>query len=319
MKTIAFYDNNLCLRGTSIALYQYALYNEIILGNRSIIMSQPQGDLTALNKFTDKFTVKLMQFNGYDYENYLNDQNADYFYAIKAGNPHDGLCLDNIPTLIHCVFTGGGIHGHRFAFVSDWLCKHSGYDPELYSIPHIAEKLPEPSFNMREKLGISKNSVVFGCYAGSTEFNIGFVHSTIERILSERNDIVFLFMNINKFTNIQSNNLIFLDGTYDLQYKSSFVNACDAMIHARSGGETFGCAVAEFTMANKPVITYGLSGEKAHIEILENRGILYNNPEELYSILTDLKSYIKYNDYYNAYSEYSPEKIMNKFNRIFLN
>lgn len=319
MKTIAFYDNNLCLRGTSIALYQYALYNELILGNKSIIISQPHGDLSAIDKFQKKFNVKLLQFNSFDYEKYLLENNVDFFYVIKSGNSSDGLCLNNIPTLVHCVFTNGDIHGHKYAFVSDWLCKYSGYDTEQYSIPHIAERLPDTSLNLREKLGISDNQTVFGCYAGSTEFNISFVHQTIEKILSERNDITFLFMNINRFSNIQSNNLIFLEGTHDLHFKSSFVNSCDAMIHARRGGETFGCAVAEFTMSNKPVITYGLSGEKAHIEILKDRAILYDNPEKLYDIFNNLNKYIKYDNYYEAYADYSPEKIMNKFDRIFLN
>jgi hypothetical protein len=319
MKTIAFYDNNLCLRGTSVALYQYALYNELILGNKSIIISQPHGDLSAIDKFQKKFDVKLLQFNTFDYEKYLLQNNVDFFYAIKAGNSSDGLYLNNIPTLVHCVFTNGDIHGHRYAFVSDWLCKHSGYDPEQYSVPHIAEKLPDTSLNLREKLGIPDKQTVFGCYAGSTEFNIPFVHQTIEKILSERNDITFLFMNINRFSNIQSNNLIFLDGTHDLHFKSSFVNCCDAMIHARSGGETFGCAVAEFSMSNKPVITYELSGEQAHIDILKNRAILYDNEIKLYDILNNLTTYIKYDDYYKAYENYSADKIMNKFNRIFLN
>lgn len=318
MKTIAFYDNNLCLRGTSIALYQYALYNETILGNKSIILSQPHSDLSALDKFKNRFDVHLLPFNTNDYENLLYKCNVDFFYVIKAGRSSDGLLLNNIPTLIHCVFTGGDIHGHRYAFVSDWLCKYSGYDPVQYSIPHIAERLPDPFLNLKEQFNIASNQTVFGCYAGSTEFNIDFVHKTIEKILSERNDITFLFMNINKFTNIQSDNLIFLNGTHDLRYKSSFVHACDAMIHARSGGETFGCAVAEFTMCNKPVLTYSMSGERSHIEILKDRAILYSSPEELYDIFTNLKSYIKYDDYYKAYDEYSAEKIMHKFNRIFL-
>lgn len=317
MKTIAFYDNNLCLRGTSVALYQYALYNEIILGNKSIIISQPSGNLDALDKFKQRFHVELMQFNSVDYDRYLSSNSVDFFYVIKSGYI-DGLLLDNIPTLIHCVFTNGEIHGHRYAFVSDWLCKYSGYDPDRYSVPHIAEKLPDSTIALRAKLGISNTKTVFGCYAGSTEFNIPFVHRTIEKVLSERDDIVFLFMNINKFTNVQSHNLIFLDGTYDLNYKAAFIQACDAMLHARSGGETFGCSVAEFSMFNKPVLTYGLSGEQAHIDILKNKALLYNDEYQLYDILNNLTEYNIHNDYDKAYIEYSPEKIMNKFNKIFL-
>ena len=121
-------------------------------------------------------------------------------------------------------------------------------------------------------------------------------------------------MNINKF--IDHPNVLFLDGNYDLHEKSSFVNACDAMIHARSGGETFGLAVAEFAQANKPVITYSLSGERCHLDILGERAILYSNEDEVYDILNNLPNYVKYNDYYLPYEQFSPEIIMNKFNQF---
>ena len=37
------------------------------------------------------------------------------------------------------------------------------------------------------------------------------------------------------------------------------------MIHGRSDGETFGLAVAEFSVANKPVITYSESKDREHL------------------------------------------------------
>ena len=40
--------------------------------------------------------------------------------------------------------------------------------------------------------------------------------------------------------------------------KSRFLYACDAMIHARADGETFGMAVAEFSVHNRPVLTVRL-------------------------------------------------------------
>jgi hypothetical protein len=121
-------------------------------------------------------------------------------------------------------------------------------------------------------------------------------------------------MNINKF--VDNPNVIFLQGTYDLQEKSAFVNACDAMIHARYGGETFGLAISEFALENKPIITFGDSGERSHIEIMGERGIYYNNSDELELIFTNLKSYIKYDDYYLPYLQFSPEIIMDKFNKF---
>ena len=66
MKTIAFHDNNLCLRGSTNAMYAYADYNEKILGNKSIIITTPNGNLDALSKFKNRFDeVHLVDWRDY--------------------------------------------------------------------------------------------------------------------------------------------------------------------------------------------------------------------------------------------------------------
>ena len=40
MTKIAFHSNQLCLRGTEIALYDYAKYSEELLNNESIIIAR---------------------------------------------------------------------------------------------------------------------------------------------------------------------------------------------------------------------------------------------------------------------------------------
>jgi len=308
MKKIAFHSNQFSLRGTEVALYNYAKYNEEILGNKSVIFTFPNSNMDALDKFQSRFEVQIKFW--WEYESYLKENNFDFLYFTKMGI-QDGYCLNTIPTLIHTVFRFNEPHGHKYFYISDWLAKDQGYSPETHSLPYICEKLPTPNENYREKLGIPTTSTVFGCYAGATEFNIEFVKDAIRKIIDERDDIEFIFMNVNKF--VDHPRVKFLPGSWDLQTKSSFVNACDAMIHARSGGETFGLAVSEFAMENKPVITYELSGERAHIEILGERAIYYSSREDVYDIFNNLKSYIKYEDYYLPYEQFSPEKIMNKF------
>jgi hypothetical protein len=309
MKKIAFHANQLSLRGTEIALFTYAKYNEEILGNKSVIFSSPNNNLDALEKFQDRFEVKLLHF--YEYEQYLKENHFDYLYVIKGGN-NDGLWVDTIPTLVHSVFRNNDPHGHKYFYVSDWLCKDQGFPIETHSLPHICEKLPTPKYNLKDKLGISNETKVFGCYGGATEFNIQSVKEAIIDTVNSRTDIEFIFMNIDKFH--EHPQIKFLPGTYDLEEKSAFVNACDAMIHARSGGETFGLAVSEFALENKPIITYELSGERSHIEILGERGIYYKGKEDVFDIFNNLENYIKYDDYYTPYLQFSPEIIMNKFN-----
>ena len=311
MKKIAFHANQLSLRGTEIALFTYAKYNEEILGNKSVIFSSPNGDLSSLDKFKNRFEVILTDFGSYD--SYLRENNFDFLYVIKMGT-NDGFYVNSTPTIVHTVFRFNEPHGYRYVYVSDWLAKDQGYNPDEYSLPHICEKLPKSKYNLREKLNISNTDTVFGYYGGPTEFNIEFVKESVIETAKLRKDIKFIFMNVNNF--IDHPNVIFLPGSYDLEEKSSFVNACDAMLHARSGGETFGLAISEFALENKPIITYGLSGERSHIEILGERGIYYNNKEEVYNMLNNLKLYVKYGDYNLPYLQFSPEIIMEKFKKI---
>jgi hypothetical protein len=313
MKKIAFHSNQLCIRGTEVGLFNYAKYNEEVLGNKSVIFTFPNSNMDALEKFQSRFEVQIKYW--WEYETYLKENNFDFLYFTKMGN-QDGYCLETIPTLIHTVFRFNEPHGHKYFYISDWLAKDQGYSPETHSLPYICEKLPPPNENYREKLNIPETSTVFGCYAGSTEFNIEFVKEAIIKTVNERDDVEFIFMNINKF--VDHPKVKFLPGSWDLETKSSFVNACDAMIHARSGGETFGLAVSEFALENKPVVTYGISGERAHLEMLGERAIIYNNPDEVYDIFNNFKSYLKYEDYDLPYKQFSPEIIMDKFNRVFL-
>jgi hypothetical protein len=311
MKKIAFHSNQLGIRGTEVAMYQYAKYNEEILGNKSVIVSFPNRDHGAIEKFRDRFEVVLMEW--WEYETYLTQNNFDYLYLIKMGT-NDGYCLQTIPCLIHAVFRFNDPHGHKYFYVSDWLAKDQGYDPETYSLPHICEKLPEAEYNFREKHNIPENARVFGCYGGSTEFNIESTKRAIRKVVEEHDDIYFIFMNIQEFADHPQ--IKFYPGNYDLKEKSAFVNACDAMIHARSGGETFGLAVSEFALSNKPVITYELSGERSHLDILGERAILYKGYEDLLDIFVNFPLYIKYTDYDLPYKQFSPELIMKKFEKL---
>ena len=312
---IAFYSNQLCLRGTEIALYQYAKYNEEILGNKSFIVSLQDRDLTAKPKFDQQFPNRVKLIGCWAGANdVFHKEKIDWVYII-GGGVNNGYNTDEFPTFIHAVFRHNEPHGNIYAYVSDWLARDQGYDPNTHSLPHICEPLPQINQDLRSDLNIPTNATVFGCYGGSTEFNIDFVHNVIKDVVKERRDIYFIFMNINKFCD-DHEQIKHLPGTYEMLYKSKFVNTCDAMIHARSEGETFGLAVAEFATNNKPVITYKLSDEANHIEMLGDRGIYYRGSEDLKDIINNLESYIKYDDYYKCYESCSATNIMNKFDNF---
>ena len=96
--------------------------------------------------------------------------------------------------------------------------------------------------------------------------------------LDKREDIIFLFLNTTKF--IEHERVIYLPKTISRNTKSRFINTCNFMLHARRDGETFGLAVAEFSVANKPIITYGNSKDNEHLRILKDKAIIYNNQKD---------------------------------------
>jgi len=304
---IAFHSNQLGIRGTEVALYDYALGNRDILGNESIIISDANADLTTLDKFKMQFPVYL--YNDFsEVEPIVHNENIDAVYYIKAGF-NDNKLVNNAKNLIHSVFKHNDPHGDKYAYVSEWLSNEMS-NGELPFVPHMVN-LPKHDLSYRDSFGL-KDKFVVGWYGGDN-FEIQFAHQAVIDIAQKRDDIVFLFMNCTPFTDVP--NVYFINGTHDLDEKVAFINTCDAMIHARERGETFGLTIAEFSTFGKPIITYLNSPEKNHINILGDKGFYYTNYNELYEILLNMDPTIKG---YNCYTDFTPEKVMSQFKKIFL-
>ena len=304
---IAFHSNQLGLRGTEVSLYDYAIGNRDILGNESIIISDAKADLTTLDKFRAQFPVYL--YNDFsEVDKFLKQENIDAIYYIKAGF-NDGKLVKNAKNLVHTVFKHNEPHGEVYAYISEWLSQEMS-DRKFDFVPHMIN-LPDHNLNYRTALGL-ENKLIFGWYGGDN-FEIPFARQAVIDIAKKRNDVVFLFMNSTPFSN--EPNIYFIDSTYDLDEKVAFINTCDAMIHARERGETFGLSIAEFSSKGKPVITYGNSPERNHNMVLGDKGFYYSNYDELYTLLDN---FIVPPWGCNCYQEFTPEKVMNKFKKVFL-
>lgn len=307
--TVAFRLNELGYGGVEIAIYDYAFFNKHLLGNESIIFYKEENSVLEIkNKFSKEFKI-ISYKQKYDIEKYLHK--IDVIYNLKSGE-RDEYLFSNVINSIHAVFNISQPHGNRFASISRWLSNSDRFGFTPY-VPHMIN-LPDHDKNMREELGIPKNSYVFGRHGSYNEFNVPFVKDSIINTLEKRNDTYFLFLNTPNI--IQHERVIYLDPIWDLDKKVEFINSCDAMIHARLRGETFGIACGEFSIKNKPVITYGLSREKAHIDILRDKALIYNNKKELENIFLNIQKDDKNWDAYTE--EYSPKPVMNKFKQIFL-
>jgi len=315
---IAFHSNQLGVRGTETSLYDYALYNDEILGNRSIIISDKNSNLSALKKFEDRFKV-LLYDNFDEVENFVDEYRIDSVYYIKAGF-NDGKTVRNAKNLIHSVFQHLEPHGDRYAYVSRWLSDKMSNGIAPY-VPHMVDIMRyDHDKDFRDSLGISKGDLVFGYYGGSRSFNIEFARRAVVEIAANNKDMHFLFMNSQKFCDLE--NVIFMEPTSNLEQKISFINTCDACIHARNEGESFGLSIAEFSSKNKPIITttYSelMSPDLAHIEMLGEKAILYDDYDSLTKILSRFDDYRGKTLDWNAYREYSPNNVMQIFKNVFI-
>ena len=315
MLTIAFHSNQLSLRGTEVALYDYADGAETVLGHRSIVLhpaDSPANDLQAINKFRQRFEVLTYRERS-EIDPLLLRCGAQMLYAIKSGR-RDGLVSQAVPTMVHAVFPTSPrqAHGASFAFISEWLSTRCarGHIP---SVPHIVA-LPAIDDDLRAELGIPADATVLGCHGGARSFDVPCAIEAVRRVLDTAPGVWFVFLNIDRF--VEHPRAIFLPGTGDLLRKTRFINSCDAMLHARLQGESFGLACGEFSVRNKPVFTYAHSKHRHHLAVLGDAGWPYHDADGLVRAITALDRDAVRSGHWDRYTAlYNPARVMALFDQ----
>ena len=309
---IAFYANNMTERGTGVALFDYARHNRDLLGNETLVLYDrtfPGNNPSVIERFEAEFDV--IPCRGFaEADAHVGKEDCDLTYVLKAGK-RDDLVSRVVPTMVHAVFaaTVRHVHGASYAYVSEWLSAHcsGGHVPW---VPHMVE-IGETDEDMRSALGIPADALVFGCYGGRTSFDIGFVKErVIPRVLETLPQTHFIFMNIEEF--VEHQRVIFLPASADIGEKTAFINTCDGMLHARKRGETFGLAIGEFSLRGKPVLTFGRSKERAHLDVLGETAMVYHTADDLYALIAGFdRSAPSAKEAYRRL--FSPEPVMKRF------
>jgi hypothetical protein len=318
-KRIAFLENKLTLRGTSIALYDYAHYNEKLLGNTSFIITRNYDDVQhsidvdkqAYDKFIQRFPM-IYYKEPSDLDALIEKNSIDILFIEKSGQASDELMTSKCKSIVHCVFETHDPHGSIYCGLSQWLNERNSTNIPV--LPYMVD-VRENNITLRESLGIPQGATVFGSYGGSDEI-LWYVRNAIIDISNNPaySNIYFLFMNIPSFAE-NSERLRFLKGTDNMDIKRAFINTCDAMVYGRIWGETFGLACAEFSVCDKPVIGNRSPKDKFHIQTLGDSFIGHDSYEECYTILTEYPRFKK-DVSKNNYKKYTPEIVMNTFNSM---
>ena len=308
---IGFHTNQLCERGTTVSLYNYAYFTRKLKGNESIIFyckDNPLNNPEIIKKFEKEFKCYAYTLFS-EIDNIILKESITHFYNTVYGT-NDNCLVKNCPNLIHAVFKVEP-YADRYATISEYLS--SKWNNFIPFVPYMID-LPNIKGDLRQSLGIPKNATVFGRYGGYNEFNITYVQNVIKEIVNKfvnkfEFEIYFLFANTKPF--YTHPRILYLDTITDLEFKVKFIQTCDAMIHARSEGETFGLAIAEFNTFGKPIITCKSEIDNSHIELVKD-AIIYDS-DSLKEILISFKNFESYN-----FKEYTPENVVNKFYNVFL-
>jgi hypothetical protein len=316
---VAFHTNTLFFRGSENALWDYAVLNETVLGNQSVICFREVPELgksAVAARWRSRFPV-LTYRSRRDLSRQLRQQGVETLYMIKPGL-YDGMVVEGVRNCIHAMYLTEEFHGDSFAFVSRWMSRAATGREESY-VPHFVPRFVSKE-NLREKLGIPAGARVFGRHGAADTFNIPFAKKAVLAHARRHPEDHFVFLNTNPMDPSGDTlpNLHHLPATIDPEEKGRFFATCDAMLHAQESGETFGLAIAEFAVLGKPVITLArpLTGSHAHLEMLRGKGLLYGNRSELERILRDFKPREVSGTEYEEYADSA--RVMEIFRRRFL-
>lgn len=280
---LGLFVGQLGLRGTDQFVFQLADICENDLSHTVVVITPDQqvfsNDVTVESrlKFCHRF-LTVFKKSHETLDDIAAQHHLDVVFVAKWGVP-DELVTTSVPCIVHAIFDCATPHGDVYVAISE--CMKEKCKSECDVLPFCVEVLPQTA-SLRQELGIPDSAIVFGRHGGYDQFDIPFVQRAVERFTRHKK-FYFIFMNTKQFMP-SSAHVFFLPGSTDLQSRSNFIHACDAMIHGRSDGETFSMACGEFSIANKPIITTPC-GDQAHIRILQPSVFVATDTEQYCSCM----------------------------------
>lgn len=299
---ILLHDNQLCERGTTTSMLDYAraLRNK----DHEVEISYWQQALgnvpTVIARVSKEFPV-FSHAEQFDISKEAKDFDAAYF--IKAGND-DGLIVPGIHNLVHAVFQEYEPHGSRYTYISKWLAdsmrdkmrRRVGESDVAPSTGEAAERsgclnardfqyldlivdVAIPQNGMRSQLGIPAEAFVILRFGGQDTFDIHWVQETVVLLLDQNPNWYFVGLNTQRFTNHAR--ALFIPMVMDPVEKASIIACADVFLTARGHGEAFGVAIAEALQLGIPVLAWEGGVDRNHTHMLSGLGGLFRKPWDL--------------------------------------
>ena len=250
----------------------------------------------------------------------MKEEKVDVLFK-SCGGWNDGKVSKYVKTCVQAIFDIYQPHGDVYSYLHEYMSNKmtNGKAPYVYG---ICDYLPEPNLNLREIYNIPSTAKVFGRIGAKDSFNVDCAKHAIIDLVNNTEDVYFMFFGTDSF--YEHPRIIYLPKSHEYQDKSNFVNACDAMLHARIDGEIFSLSTAEFSIRNKPIITWNPPNppehyDTGHIYLMQENAIYYKDGNELLHILINLdKKEIGDLEWDKYCGEYNPQKVMNEFKEVYL-
>eukprot|EP00667_Euglena_gracilis_P010638 EG_transcript_10837 len=339
--TLCFHINALTERGTERATFDYAYFAKHMLGHTVKLLIPKNSLKKPVSKgVKQRFLAEFGKFTSYAVDNVwplkpdpvgalvnaIHTLRCHNVHALKAGEPNSWPAIPEslirVPFSPHAVFVRPGIHGTSYAAVGRNVAEANC--PQGPTVHHMVYPLErpnssEPLEDLRRRFGVTETDHLLCRHGAKDTFNIGFVRDSIPSILDEFSSLHILLMNTNRLSRDHPR-LHYLPARVDDKGRFEYFEACDGMLHARADGETFGLAVAEMSVHNRPVITASM-GAQEHIHILGRKGFVYSDSSSLRDRIRQVISIPRREllaKDWNAYRMYMPGPIMAAFNDVFI-
>ena len=226
---LGFHTKQLRERGTEIAIFDYALGAQTVLGHESRIFV-PAASHRIVESVKDHFS-RAFEVVLYDDPDSIS---CDALYVIKKGTY--GRVTTALPELNHAFSDGSRPHGHRFAVVSEWLARTSSRRLGLpggrtMPIPRAGASPGRAAHRLssRDRRGSPELSSVSRRKRSSSDAMVATrrltSNSSIPRFAArfeERSDIWFLFLNTDRF--LEHQRIVHLQAFTDRADIRRFVN-----------------------------------------------------------------------------------------------
>lgn len=336
---ILLHDNQLCERGTTNSVVNYAralrdLDHHVAISFRR---DNPNNVQAVVDRTGQEFDLlpyrtpaELRRLSG----------RFDGSYFQKSGN-RDGLQATSPSVVVHAVFQEFQPHGTSYIYISDWLARRVrdrllapktprdlawagralGYGVwgqatgtlnafNFESVPYICN-MPAPSADMRPRLGIPDDAFVILRYGGMSTFDVEWVPSVLNRLLVTNRDLYFIGVNTPQA--VDHARALFLPPVYSDLEKANLLACSDLFLTARKSGESFGLAHVEAMQAGKPILAYGDGWDRNHVEMLSALDGLYMGAKELERRVTAAINQREEFDpaaWVTAGNEYRPQRVV---------